>query len=301
MLTTDIFAYPVDYGRITVDSTVIDKIEVLSGGDAMNVALVLAKLGCDVGFCGMAGNDMFGGYIKEILNNHGVDARGLKTTDKAATSAVVVLVDKKGERVFLYSGGANDLFSYDDVDVELMKEAKHIHISGTFAMPEMDSGGSLKILQKAKELGKTTSMDVTWDGRGRWISVAEPFLPYLDLFMPSENEAVQIAGETEPERIADFLLAKKVGTVVLKLGEKGSLIKNETEHFYTPIFPVAAVDTTGAGDSFVGGFLSRFVAGAPLAECARFATAVSAFCVQTIGATAGVPDTVTVNEFLSKR
>jgi len=301
MLTTDIFAHPVDYARIADDSTVLDKIEILSGGDAMNVALVLSKLGCGAGFCGMVGDDMFGRYVKDVLRAHGVDARGLKTALNAATSAVIVLVDRNGQRVFLYSAGANDLFSYGDIDESLIAEARHVHIGGTFAMPGMDEGGSLKLLMKAKDLGKNTSMDVTWDPSGRWLKTVEPCFPYLDLFMPSELEAVKITGLSEPERIGEFLLEKKVGTAVIKLGERGSYTASGTECFYQDAFEVAAIDTTGAGDCFVGGYLSRYSDGASPRECARFATAVSAHCVGSIGATAGVPDRETVERFLSMK
>lgn len=299
-LVADIIAAGANYQELceTGDTLRVDKVVVRNGGDCMNVAIDLAKLGCGVGFSGKIGNDSFGAYLRSVFEQYHIDIRGLQVSKEDATAAVMVLVNRQGQRKFLYYGGANDNFSAVDIDASLLETCKHIHIGGTYLLPLLDGAGSSEVFAKAKSMGKTTSMDVTWDTTGRWLTVIKTCLPHLDLFMPSEIEAAQITGCTQPEQMADFLLGHGVKTVVIKLGEKGSYVKSDHVAFYQPAFQVDAIDTTGAGDSFVAGFLSRYVKGCPLQECAEFASAVAAHCVKELGATDGVPDEKTIFNFI---
>lgn len=299
-LVADIIAAGADYQDLCGDGDTlrVDKVVVRNGGDCMNVAIDLAKLGCEVGFSGKIGDDSFGTYLRCVFETYGIDLCGLRVSREEATAAVMVLVNRQGQRKFLYYGGANDSFGVADIDFCLLENCKHIHIGGTYLLPLLDGAGSAALFAKAKAVGKTTSMDVTWDTTGRWLSVIEACLPHLDLFMPSKIEAEHITGCSQPEQMADCLLQQGVKTVVIKLGEKGSYIKSGDVDFYQPAFQVDAVDTTGAGDSFVAGFLSRYVKGCPLQECAEFASAVAAHCVKTLGATDGVPNEKTVIDFI---
>ena len=299
-LVADIIAAPVEYEKLGTDTEQVNSIEVHNGGDCMNVAINLAKLGVNVSFCGKVGDDPFGAYLTEVLQLYGVDTRGLTVTDKAATSSVIVLVNASGQRVFLYSGGANNLLCFEDVDDALLHECSHVHIGGTYLLPAMDGPGSAMLLKKAQQMGKTTSMDVTWDSSGRWLELIEPCLPFLDVFMPSENEASRICGTSLPQSMAAFLKSKGVKIVIIKLGSRGSYIESTQEQFYQPVFPADVLDTTGAGDSFTAGFLLKYLQGLSLRNCAEFATAVAAHCIGTIGATAGVPDCQTIEQFLKE-
>lgn len=298
-LVTDIIAAPVEYGRLGADTELIDNIAVQNGGDCMNTAINLAKLNGEVGFCGMAGADLFGSYLADVFKKYNIDTRGLKFTDKAATSMCIALVSKSGQRIFLYSGGANNLFTLGDIDDVLIEECVHLHIGGTYMLPGLDGTGSAELLRKAGSMRKTTSMDVTWDTSGRWLEVIKPCLPFLDLFMPSENEASKITGKNNPEEMTAFLRSEGVKTAVIKLGAKGSYIDGGEEKFYQPAFDANVVDTTGAGDSYVAGFLLKYIKNEPLRECAKFASAVAAHCIGKVGATTGVPDAKIVEEFIN--
>jgi len=293
-LVTDVLAVDVEYTDLGQDTTAVDKISLQSGGDSMNVAIALAKLGSSVGFCGKTGNDIFGEFLRGEFINNDVDIRGLTTTEKTGTSTCIVLINSAGNRVFLYSRSANACLSDEDIDDSLLNECKHLHISGTFGLPEMDAGGSFRLLKRAKSLGKSTSMDVTWDNTGRWMTVVEPMLPYIDLFLPSENEASRICGTSSPEKMAVLLREKGVGMAVIKLGGKGAYVDSGSEKFYQPAYPVTVVDTTGAGDSFVAGFLSQYIRGASLRYCTKFAAAVASYSIMAVGATANIPDEETV-------
>jgi len=142
-------------------------------------------------------------------------------------------------------------------------------------------------------------MDVTWDTTGRWLSVIEPCLPHLSFFLPSSAEAQQIAGTNEPKEIAAFLQGRGVETVVIKLGEKGCFVKQRREPgFFSPAFHVTPVDTTGAGDSFVAGFLTGVLRGWSMEESAEFACGVSALNIRAVGAAAGIPTFEEARQFI---
>lgn len=139
--------------------------------------------------------------------------------------ACLVLINTKGDRSFFYHGGANELFSPHDVDETMVAEAAIVHVGGTYLLPRLDGEGAAGLFERAQAAGKLTSMDVTWDVTGRWLSVIEPCLPHLSYFMPSIREAERIAGRSEPDAIAAFFEDRGVGTTVIKLGEKGCYVK----------------------------------------------------------------------------
>ncbi len=120
------------------------------------------------------------------------------------------------------------------------------------------------------------------------MSLLEPCLYHLDIFMPSIEEARMVTGREEPPEIADFLLSYGIGTVALKMGEQGSYIRTRDWDMYVPIFEVESIDATGAGDAFAAGFLAGVSKGWGHREAARLASAVGACCVTAMGATAGV-------------
>ena len=143
-------------------------------------------------------------------------------------------------------------------------------------------------------------MDVTSDTTGRWLSVIKPCLRYLNFFMPSYKEAKSITGKEKPEEIADFLQNEGVETVVVKLGKEGCYVKGQGKGFYFPPYDVRVVDTTGAGDSFVAGFLTGLLQKWNLEKCTQFASVVSAHCIQQLGATTGIPGFDEVVKFIEK-
>jgi sugar/nucleoside kinase (ribokinase family) len=300
-LVADILVKPVDSVDFSVDTQKIDLIEVKNGGDCLNTAIGLAKLGNKVGFVGKIGNDQFGDFLTDVIKQYDIDIKGLKIADNVATSAVVVLISKSGERTFLYYGGANDSFKFEDIEPDVVDSTKIVHVGGTYQLPDFDGYGAAKLFELARSKNKITSMDVTWDTSGKWLKTIQPCLKYLNFFMPSYQEAKMITKKEQPEDIAAFLQNEGVDVVIIKLGKDGSYIKSRHEAFYCPSYATNVVDTTGAGDSFVAGFLTGVLKDWNLAKCAQVASGVSAFCIQHLGATTGIPSFTEVNDFIKKR
>ena len=287
-IVADVLVKPMQTLDFTLDTQLVDTIQVLPGGDCMNTAVALRMLDNTVGICGKIGYDSMGDMLRNAIFRHGIDAKGLRASSEAATASCLVAIRTDGARAFFYHGGANMTLEASDVSPDWIAECRAVHIGGAYALSGFDGCGAAEVLRLAKEKGKTTSMDVTWDVNGRWLDTIRPCLPHLDFFMPSINEARHITGRDNPRDAARFLLAEGVQTAVIKLGAEGCLVMNAGEEFICPAFPVDAADTTGAGDCFVAGFLTGLLRGWPLRECARFACAAAALCVTQIGATSGV-------------
>ena len=298
-LTADIIVTGVESFHLDVDTMNVDGIVIKNGGDCMNTAIGLARLGAGVDFGGMVGDDMLGRYLRAVLEENGIDVAGLRINSDVPTSSVIVLIQPDGNRAFLYYGGTNRKYGFDDIDMARLRSSSHVHIGGTYQLDLLDGQNAAHLFSKARQLGLTTSMDVTWDPSGRWMSVIEPCLPFLDIFMPSENEAKYITGKDDPVDMAECFLEHGVGTAIIKLGANGAYIKEKNaDGFFVPAFKTNVVDTTGAGDSFVAGFLSRYIKGLPVYDCIVFALAVGAHCIREVGATTGIPDEQTILDYI---
>lgn len=269
---------------------VFDELEMHSGGCANNTAIGLAKLGIAVGAVGRIGTDKFGDFVLQTLNDNHVDTRGVVRDAETNTSVTFVTVASDGERSFLHYIGSNGIFSEADVDFDLIRASKILHVAGSFVMPNLDGEPTAHILRTAREAGVVTSLDTVWDTSGNWLKTLKPCLPHVDVFLPSIEEAKQLTGLDSPPDIARFLMDYGIQTVGLKMGDQGSYVRSGAEEFYVPAYEVNVVDTTGAGDAYVAGFLAGTVMGWDLKRTTELASAAGAACVTAIGTTAGIKD-----------
>jgi len=297
-MVADILAKPMECIDFSVDTKRVDIITVKSGGDSYNTAVALAKLGQSVGLVSKCGCDVFGDFLYNHAEEAGIDIKNIIRDPSVGTSSVIAPVNREGERVFFYYGGANDTFEYGDIPPGALDGCKIVHVGGTYNLPMFDGGGAARLFADAQSLGVLTSMDITWDTSGRWLEIIKPCLPHLDYFMPSIGEAKLITGRQAPGEITRFLRGEGVKTIVVKLGADGCYVENADISFHTPSFVVQPVDTTGAGDCFVAGFLTGLSNGWDLQRCAIFACAVAAKSITKVGATEGVPTFAEVMEFI---
>lgn len=267
----------------------VERMELHAGGCAANTALALTKLGVETAIAGKVGNDGFGDFLAQTLKRQGVDTQGLVRDTAEATSATMVAVDRDGERTFLHYEGANATFTAEDVFWPVIDAAPLLHVAGPFLMPRYMGADNAAVLKRAKEMGKTTTLDTVWDPTGRWMSVLEPCLPFLDYLLPSLAEARLLTGLEAPEDIAQSFLDRGVRAVGLKLGEAGAYLRTaKGEELHVSPFAVEAVDALGAGDCWVAGFLCGLTLGWDLERIMRFANAAGACAVQALGATTGI-------------
>ncbi len=276
-----------------------------TGGDALNVAVALARLGAKSGLCGLVGEDANGDFILARLKNENVDVRGMRRHPGVGTAVSYILVEPNGERHFLVYSDMHKELHYDCIPSSLIEEADIVYFGSAMRMAAMDNGGTAALFEKAKALGKTTVLDacaVSGSDRSNWLDVLAPMLSQTDIFLPSFDEAALLTGKTDLPGIRDALSGFGFRILVVKLGARGCYLTDFATETVIPAFAgFERVDATGAGDSFVGGFLRGLLAGWDEKDAAVFANAVAGFNVAKPGATGGVPDFATALRYVRER
>ncbi len=287
ILVADAIARPVGGLPERGSLGLVDEISLHGGGCALNTASALVRLGLSAGVVGKVGDDALGAFIVALLDERGIDRRGVLTDPAVATSASVVLVDSSGERTFLHLPGASESVRAEELDRSHLFSGRCLHLAGALVLEALDGEPAADILAEARSRGLLTSLDTVWDATGRWDRVL-PALPHVDLFAPSLAEGRAITGKEEPVAVVSWLRERGVGTVVLKCGASGCFVSADEFEGAVQALPVAAVDSTGAGDAFVAGLLYGRLAGWELERSARFANAVGALATTAVGAVEGV-------------
>jgi len=286
ILTADVLARPVDevpWGSLDL----VEEVALRGGGCALNTSSALVKLGVPAAVVGKVGADAFGDFLVGLLEERGVDGRGVVRDASVPSSASVVLVSGKGERTFLHTYGANAHLRADEIDLGLFDEAACLHVAGALVLESLDGEPMASLLAEARGRGLLTSLDTVYDASGRWERV-EPSLGHLDLALPGIAEARAVTGEYDPPAVAAWLRRRGVGTVALKMGAEGCYVAGEGFEGQVSAPQVEAVDGTGAGDAFDAGFLAGLLQGRPLEQTARLACAAGALATTAVGAFEGV-------------
>jgi sugar/nucleoside kinase (ribokinase family) len=299
-LVVDILVRPVDeipWGK----TAQVEAIEEHSGGNGCSTSYTLGMLGTRVRLLGAVGNDSFGDFLVERLRGAGVEISGLRRT-AAATATSVAIVARDGARGFLHRRGASaEMYvSAEEFDAGLAGGFQHYHMAGPYTLTRMRAVHP-ELIRRARAAGLSTSIDTQWDSQGKWLEDLEPSLPSTGILFVNEDEARMLSGSADPDVAARLLRERGACTVVVKLGGRGCAIYTGSGKMTVPAFAVPVVDTTGAGDCFVGGFLSEMLRGRTLEEAARFANAVAAMSVGSLGVTTGVAPRTETEAWIRKQ
>jgi sugar/nucleoside kinase (ribokinase family) len=293
LLVADILGRPVDLKRLPKRGSLqlIETISFSTGGNAANVGIAVRKLGMKVGVIGRLGSDVWNGLIIDSLKKHGIDCTHIISGDSPQTSATIVCVDPGGERSFLHTpGSSRDLRSEDLLSrLKYVSRAKILMVGYLGLLAQMEDELP-RIFQSVK---KSTNVSIALDTAG----IPQPnrrltksFLPYVDFFIPSLDEARSLTGYSSAKDIMRFFRENGApGVIGLKLGKRGCIVADRSGEYFVPGFPVKeVVDATGAGDSFYAGFLAAWLRGLDTYHAAEFANMVGACCVSAIGASTGI-------------
>lgn len=256
----------------------------------------ISKLGMKVGFIGKLGNDYFGRFILQSLNDRNVDVSHVTREDKLKTGITVSLSFPKDHAMVTYMGAMEDL-TVKDIDFDYLKKSRHMHMSGYFLQLGMRKGCS-KLFKLSKEFGLTTSLDPGWDITEKWSKDIFEVLPYVDIFLPNEQEALKITRCGDVETALDKL-GKYSENVVIKRGDKGALARKSKKVIKANAFKVKVIDTTGAGDSFNAGYVYKYLNEANIEDCLTFGSACGAIVTTELGGTTKFPTLEEVQNFLS--
>ncbi len=269
----------------------IDEIRITAAGTAAGTAVDMAKLGCKVVAVGAAGDDEMGNVLLGIMNRYGIDTSYMKRKKGVQTSGTMLPIRPNGERPALHVMGTNATFCFEDVPQDVVRNADFVHIGGFYLMPKFDGEDTVKTLKVAREGKAITTMDILGIKQDNMAEKILPTMPYLDYFMPNLEEAQMITGLTDLDELCDFFLNAGAKHVVLKMGARGSLIKDKAGmRLRIPAFKVAVVDTTGCGDAWTGGFIAGLSRGMTIEEAAQLGSACGSLVATGLGSDAGIID-----------
>lgn len=290
----------------------------MPGGAPANVAVGIARLGLSSAFLGKVGRDPFGGLLIETLEDNGVETKAIIQTDEAKTTLAFVTLDETGDRDFTFyrDPGADMLYQWEEVDLELFKTAKIFHHGSISLINQPVRDTTLKMAQLAKNMGILVSYDPNlrrplWpDVRTakQWIIAG---LKTADLVKLSEEELEFITDEKEINLGAKKIMAHGPKLIFVTLGAKGSYFYDGKNSKIVPGFKVKVQDTTGAGDGFVAGVLFQLIKNnvsnlnllseSMLENMALFANAVGALTTKGKGAISSLPNLDSVNQLLKSK
>ena len=283
----DLVSSVVPRGILDRELTIVDSIVMMLGGDALNQAVVLSALGANVGLMGLAGTDRLGDILMAQLSQYPITV--LNRRADVPTTISQVLIDENHERHFVYQPGTNNAFSYSHIDEDAIRSAKYVSIGGCFALPALDGDGMIRLLDLASQAGAKTVLDFRDSVGDADRDLVRALFARADYIVPSQQEVKCLAGEADtPEGMLENLRALGAGNCIIKLGEKGCLVSADGFEGVVPTYPCKCIDTTGAGDNFVGAFLYAKTQDWDIIKCAQFANAAGSIAVEHIGANSAI-------------
>lgn len=265
----------------------IDHVELAVGGNAAIAAISASRLGAAVHVAGLVGDDTLGEILLSRLQTDGIDTSLVQVWEGEKTSTTMALARHGGERSLLHCSGANSRSIADRLLPAILRydSPAVFSLSGAEIMQAMRDGEALELVRSAKSKGLTTAFDTTYPPRvlDYGTFVAE-LAPHIDFFFTSMGEATLFSESTDLLATAQFLQAAGASTVIIKDGSRGALaLDSAGQAIYCTTPQVDAIDTTGAGDNFVGAFLAQYAGTGSLAAALKLAVSAGALSVQHLG------------------
>jgi ribokinase len=266
------------------------------GGKGANQAVASARLGAKVAMVGCVGSDAYGTQLRDALRVEGIDCQAVKSVDGSSGVALIVVDDSSQNAIVIVAGSNGELTPASLQACDAVLQAGDVIIC-QLEVP-MDTVGFA--LKRGRELGKTVILNpapASGPLPAEWYSC-------IDYLIPNESEATALSGVTvdsidSAKQAATQLIKSGAGKVIITLGSQGALFADGQgfEHLSAP--KVKAVDTTAAGDTFVGGFAAALANGKSEAEAIRFGQVAAALSVTRAGAQPSIPTLHDVQGFVS--
>jgi len=267
-----------------------------AGGKGANQAAACANLGSQVTMIGAVGQDDFGRRMKEGLRKVGISVSFIQENPGVPSGTAMIMVDAAGENVIVLSAGANSYVVIDRNAEELIRNAKILLLQ--LEIPTDIVFRSIKI---ANDAGVPVLLNPA-----PAIALPNEIYSRIDYLIPNEIEAsilsgVEVKDIASAEKAAGILLDRGVKTVIITLGANGAFLASGNNRHAIPAMKINPVDTTGAGDAFIGGFAAAIVEGKPLEEALHYATAAGALAATKAGAQSSLPSRQELEQFVKLR
>ncbi len=232
------------------------------GGAPANVLAMAAKLGGKTAFIGKVGNDDFGRFLKTTMEGSSIDVSGLLMDREHNTTLAFVQLSESGDRSFSFyrKNGADIFLRPEEVDGSVLKSCRIFHFGSVSLTDEPCRAATLYAAKTARSGGAVISYDpnyrpLLWDSESRAIEEMRRALALADIVKVSEEELSILTGKTDLFNGAEKLAESGAALVIVTLGPRGAFFYNKTACGLVPAYDVRTVDTTGAGDAFLGSLL----------------------------------------------
>ncbi len=273
------------------------------GGAPANVAACIGRLGGKASFVGAVGNDPFGDYLANTLQSAGVDITNMQRTETPTTLAFVTLFED-GDREFVFNRGADACLRLSATDIFALSATGIFHFGSATVLLGGESFESyFALANAARDKGHLICFDPNyrvdlWQSDvGQFRHHCDQFFTLADIVKVSEEELALLTQTDSLEEGCELLHDKGVFAVFVTLGSLGCLMSVNHQRCIVPAYEINAIDTTGAGDAFIGALLYQLSKNAnwqmqtfeQWQQCVRFAEKVSAAVCTTIGAMSALP------------
>jgi ribokinase len=267
------------------------------GGKGANQAIAAKRLGGNISFLTKVGDDHYGRSYRHYLIKNGLDQKLILQDKKLPTGTAVIELTRKGENRIIAFLGANGALSVKDLK-RLERYWKGIDVFVT--QLEIPFSTVEKGLKMAKKQGALTLLNPSPP-----IPLSPRFLSLVDFIVPNEVEAqlmtgIKWKGNQDIRKMAETLLNQGVKNVVITLGSRGLFCRNRSEEIWMNAFNVKVIDTTAAGDAFLGGLALGFSESKPIREVLEFANGAGAIATTKLGAQPSLPFRKDLDKFLSR-
>jgi ribokinase len=268
------------------------------GGKGANQAMAAKRAGARVAFLGKLGQDDYGQHYAQYLRHAGIDISGLRWDSEHPSGVALIMVDRRGQNQIAVASGANATFSANDLDKlpTLLGTAQVLVVQLENPLATIEAA-----LRQAKKAGLTTLLNPAPAKR-----LPSRLIPYIDLLVPNEVEAAMLCGQPVSTPRQACTAAKRLrqmgyATVIITLGKQGLVYTSEGDAVHIAGIDVETIDTTAAGDTFVGYLASALAEGQTLSKAVALANAAAALSVTHTGAQPSIPWRQEVERFLAAR
>ncbi len=276
------------------------------GGDVSNALVAAQRCGARCAMFTALGSDVFGRAIMALWAREGIDTARVRWRDDAPTGIYFITHGENGhEFTYRRTGSAASLVTTGDLPAAKISEARVLHVSGiSQAISANALDAALAAMAAARAAGRLVSYDPNLRLKLWPLAAAKDALrlslALCDIALPGLDDMRTLTGLHAPQDIADHCLDQGAGVVALTLGRDGALVATQDRAEIIPAFKVAAVDATGAGDTFDGAFLAEYLRNNDAFRAGAFANAAAALSTTGYGAVAPMPDWASVNAFLGE-
>jgi sugar/nucleoside kinase (ribokinase family) len=296
----DVLARPVAHLPAGQDTVLVDEIRLTAAGSAAGTAVDLVKLGNPVASLGAVGSDELGDLLLMIMARHGVDVSRVRRRAGDRTAASILPIRPDGGRPSFHTPGANLTVTPADLDADLLREARVVHLGGVDVTFGLGDPAFFALLDSIRAAGTVVTMDVLSE-MPDLLGPARAFLPHVDYVLPNESQALLMTGAADVGAAAASLLADGPRAVLVTRGAAGSLVVTPSGAESVPALKVEVQDTTGCGDAYCAGFITGLLHERDLFTAARWGTAAAARVAGGLGSDFGLTDLPSTLSLLDAR